>query len=65
MFAASMQAVIENMCGRGIGGGGGSKPYSIETERQEKHISVLIIFKELPFLSGSKTPHYNPSEGQR
>ena len=36
-----------------------SKPYPIEMERQEKHISVLIIFKELPLASRSKTPCYN------
>lgn len=54
-----MQAVIENMCGRGIGGEE-SEPGSIQTELQEEHITVLIIFKELPFVSRSQTPHYNP-----
>lgn len=37
-----------------------SKPGSIRTELQEERITDLIIFKELPFVSGSRTPHYNP-----
>lgn len=58
MFAASVQAVIENICGRGIKGGGRDSARHTPSEWSGRRSTFQASsFSELPSASWSNTPH--------
>lgn len=59
MFAASMQAVIENMCARGMKGGGGDPAGHAPWEWRGRSTFQASSFSKSFHLQAGPTPHIN------